>query len=84
MCRGQRSQLGAGQGDDIVALHIMVERFFRDITVERLRRGVFTSVPEWMQAIEQYAAPHNINPQPFIRTRSVHDILQKVIRVAAE
>jgi hypothetical protein len=24
----------------------MVERFFRDITVERLRRGVSTSVPE--------------------------------------
>jgi hypothetical protein len=24
----------------------MVERFFRDITTERLRRGVFTSVPE--------------------------------------
>ena len=23
-----------------------VERFFRDITVNRLRRGVFTSVPE--------------------------------------
>ena len=24
----------------------MVERFFRDITTERLRRGVFTNVPE--------------------------------------
>ena len=24
----------------------MVERFFRDLTTERLRRGVFTSVPE--------------------------------------
>ncbi len=23
----------------------MVERFFRDIAIERLRRGVFTSVP---------------------------------------
>ena len=31
----------------------MVERFFRDITTERLRRGVFTSVPELVSAIEE-------------------------------
>jgi transposase len=29
----------------------MVERFFRDISVNRLRRGVFTSVPDLVQAI---------------------------------
>lgn len=58
----------------------MVERFFRDITVERLRRGVFTSVPALIQAIDQYVAHHNINPKPFIWTKSAHDILQKVIR----
>lgn len=29
----------------------MVERFFRDITTERLRRGVFCSVPELISAI---------------------------------
>jgi hypothetical protein len=48
----------------------MVERFFRDITTERLRRGVFTSVPELVQAIDQYVAHHNINPKPFIWTKS--------------
>ena len=32
----------------------MVERFFRDITTERLRRGVFTSVPELENAIKEY------------------------------
>ena len=58
----------------------MVERFFRDITVERLRRGVFTSVQELVQAIDQYVAHHNINPKPFIWTKSANDILQKVIR----
>ena len=32
----------------------MVARFFRDITTERLRRGVFTSVPELIGAIDEY------------------------------
>jgi transposase len=31
----------------------MVERFFRDLTTERLRRGVFTSVPELVTAINE-------------------------------
>ena len=58
----------------------MVERFFRDITTERLRRGVFTSVPELEQAIDAYIAHHNTHPKPFIWTKSARDILQKVIR----
>ncbi|WP_276289607.1 IS630 family transposase [Cupriavidus basilensis] len=58
----------------------MVERFFRDITTERLRRGVFTSVPELVDAINEYIAHHNTNPEPFIWTKSARDILQKVIR----
>ncbi|UIF88176.1 IS630 family transposase (plasmid) [Cupriavidus necator] len=58
----------------------MVERFFRDITTERLRRGVFTSVPELVDAINEYIAHHNTNPKPFIWTKSARDILQKVIR----
>jgi transposase len=58
----------------------MVERFFRDITVERLRRGVFTSVPELVTAIHEYIAHHNTDPKPFIWTKSARDILQKVIR----
>jgi transposase len=58
----------------------MVERFFRDITTERLRRGIFTSVPELVKAINQYIAHHNTNPKPFIWTKAARDILQKVIR----
>lgn len=58
----------------------MVERFFRDITTERLRRGVFTSVPELVTAIDEYVAHHNKEPKPFIWTKSARDILQKVIR----
>ncbi len=58
----------------------MVERFFRDITVNRLRRGVFTSVSELVSAIDEYVAHHNTKPKPFIWTKSAADILQKVIR----
>ena len=58
----------------------MVERFFRDITTERLRRGVFTSVPELIGAIDEYISHHNTKPKPFIWTKSARDILQKVIR----
>ena len=48
----------------------------------RLRRGVFTSVPELVSAIDAYIAHHNTKPKPkpFIWTKSARDILQKVIR----
>ncbi|UUZ63466.1 IS630 family transposase [Polaromonas sp. P1-6] len=55
----------------------IVERFFRDITTERLRRGVFTSVPELITAIDEYIAHHNTKPKPFIWTKSARDILQR-------
>lgn len=58
----------------------MVERFFRDISESRLRRGVFTSVNELITAIDEYVAHHNVNPKPFVWTKSARDILQKVIR----
>ncbi len=58
----------------------MIERFFRDITTKRLRRGVFRSVPELIKAIKEYIAVHNKNPKPFVWTAKANDILQKVIR----
>jgi len=44
----------------------MVERFLRAITVKRLRREVFTSVPELVAAIDEYIAYRSIRPKPFI------------------
>jgi transposase len=58
----------------------MVERFFRDITTQRLRNGVFRSVPELTVAIKEYIALHNQNPKPFVWTAKANDILAKVIR----
>ena len=57
-----------------------VERFFRELTVNRLRRGVFHSVPELVPALEQYIAQHNKEPKPFIWTAKGTDILAKVTR----
>ena len=61
----------------------MVERFFRDITDKRIRRGVFTSVPELEAAIDEYIAAHNAKPKPFIWTAKASDILAKVTRARA-
>lgn len=58
----------------------MVERFFRDLTENRLRRGVFRSVEELIAAIEEYLAHHNEDPKPFIWTKKAGDILEKVTR----
>lgn len=46
----------------------MVERFFRDLTQNRLRRGTFHSIEELIQAIGNYIDHHNESPKPFIWT----------------
>ena len=61
----------------------MVERFFRDITDKRIRRGVFASVADLEAAINEYISAHNINPKPFIWTAKASDILAKVTRARA-
>ena len=58
----------------------MVERFFRDLTTQRVRRGVFRSVDELEHAIRDYLVQHNQNPKPFIWTAKADDILEKVKR----
>src|SRR5208283_3075629 len=58
----------------------LVERFFRDITDQRLRRGVFRSVAELIGAITAYIQQHNHEPKPFIWTAKASDILEKVKR----
>lgn len=52
----------------------MVKRFFRDIPVNRLRRGLFTSMAQRVAAIDAYVAHHNSNPKPFIWTKVAADI----------
>ena len=59
----------------------MVERFFRDITVNRLRRGVFTSVVQLERAITDYLSEHNKDPKPFVWTADADSILERLKRV---
>ena len=61
----------------------MVERFFRDLTENRLRRGVFRSVEELITTIFDYIDHHNDNPKPFIWPAKAADILEKVKRARA-
>jgi len=58
----------------------MVERFFRDLTQNRLRRGVFRDLEELVMAIGTYIDRHNDDPKPFIWTARASDILEKVKR----
>lgn len=61
----------------------MVERFFRDLTEKRLRRGVFRDVEELIMEIGAYIDQHNESPKPFIWTARAADILEKVKRARA-
>ena len=58
----------------------MVERWFREITDKRIRRGSFASVPELIAAIEAYLAGHNQNPRIFTWTATAARILAKVAK----
>ncbi len=58
----------------------MVERFFRDLMRNRLRRGVLRYVPELVEAVEGYIEKHSEDPKPFIWTAKASDILAKVKR----
>ena len=61
----------------------LVERWFREITDKRIRRGVFTSVERLIQAIMGYIDEHNKNPTSFVWTAKLEDILAKVRRARA-
>ena len=58
-----------------------VERFFARITEDRIRRGVFTSVPQLERAIRDYLAEHNKDPKPFAWTADADSILERLKRV---
>jgi transposase len=58
----------------------LVERWFAKITTERIRRGVFTSVPQLERAIYDYIEHNNVDPKPFVWTKSADDIIRRVNR----
>jgi transposase len=58
----------------------LVERWFREITDNRIRRGTFRSVEQLIQAIMDYIEHHNRSPKPFVWTAKADEILAKVRR----
>jgi transposase len=58
----------------------LVERWFREITDKRIRRGVFRSVPALIAAIKDYLDNHNQNPQVFVWSAPVEQILAKIAK----
>jgi transposase len=58
----------------------LIERWFKELTERRLRRGVFTSVADLSEAITTWARNWNIDPKPFIWKATADDILAKVKR----
>ncbi len=58
----------------------LIERWFAEITNQRIRRGVFRSVKDLEAAITAYIAHHNEHPNPFVWTKSASEIVEKVNR----
>jgi len=61
----------------------MVERWFRDLTDKRIRRGAFTSVANLIEEIERYIRQHNESPKAFSWTAKADEILEKIRRARA-
>ncbi len=58
----------------------LIERWFKELTDRRLRRGVFTSVSDLQDAITLWATHWNDDPKPFIWKATADDIITKVRR----
>jgi transposase len=58
----------------------LIERWFKELTDKRLRRGTFTSVADLIAAITTWAEHWNTNPKPFIWKATAEDIITKVRR----
>ena len=56
----------------------LIERWFADITRQRIRRGTFRSVPDLIRAIDASVTHHNQHAEPFIWTATAASILRKV------
>jgi len=58
----------------------LIERWFRNITDKRIRRGTFRNVRALIAAIKDYVHNHNQNPRVFVWSASVERILAKIAK----
>jgi transposase len=58
----------------------LVERWFGEITRDRIRRGTFESVPALVAAIDDYLSHYNHAPRRFVWTKDADMILDKIAK----
>ncbi len=58
----------------------LVEQWFGELTERRLRRGIFTSVPNLVEAIGTWAEHWNDGPEPFVWHKTAEEIVKRVRR----
>ena len=58
----------------------LIERWFKELTDRRLRRGSFSSVDQLLDAIYDWAHHWNADPKPFAWHKTAEEIITKVQR----
>ena len=58
----------------------LVERFFRDLTVDCIREGSFGSIGELVASIESYLAQRDLDPKRYVWKAKGQEILRKIQR----
>ena len=58
----------------------LIERWFGELTGKRIRRGVFVSVEDLKQAIEEFLAAWNADPKPLVCTATADSIMEQSSR----
>lgn len=58
----------------------LIERWFRELTDKRIRRGTFRNVRSLIDAIYDYLNNHNQNPRVFVWSAPVERILAKITK----
>jgi len=59
----------------------LVERWFRELTDKRIRRGTFVNVKSLIVAIDSFIKKHNCQPKAFVWSASVSKIMAKIEKV---
>lgn len=61
----------------------LIERWFAELARKRIKRGVFRSVPELVSTIKEFIRLNNQQPKPFVWTKKVNQILEKIAHCKA-
>ena len=61
----------------------LVERFFRDLTVDCIRDGSFTSIKDLVRSIEAYMLERDLEPKRYVWKAEGKAILEKIARARA-